>query len=1518
MSSGAWSAPGAPARLAATRLRDPRLEAGLRWEEGHDGCGLIVNVRKFGKPSHGNVKRTLEALHGMAHRTGDVSGEGDGCGIHTDIPRLLWSRRLAAIGLPGQLAYRRDFFVGHAFNPAGAPVPPIAGVRALAEELGIRILIFEPGTVQAWALGPAASVDPPAFIQFAGVFLESPAPLGRVMDRAQYRLELALESEHGLHVCSLSRTSCVYKVRGTAETLERYYPELRHPEFQSVISIGHNRFSTNTLPRFEQVQPFGRLAHNGEINTIERLRREALRLGVPLIPGASDSQDLDRTLHALLVEEDLTLVEAMAHLHPPIVNEMKRYPAGLAEFYVETRQAWGPFAQGPAALVVRWYDEVHASLDALGLRPLWIGETEKEAFCTSERGVLPLGIMLSDPRPLAPGEQVLIRVHREAGLEVLTHDAVQEEALRLAAARRGVFPGAAARLESPGLPEAPLREPPPVEPGWPEQLWGALGFSRADLESVRAMAASGKEQIGSLGHDGPLAALSRSVRNTSDFLKESVAVVTNPAIDREREIEHFSTRTILGRRHRPGRRGEPVPPAIELASPLLGGPGGAPDWLTLDSLLAAWPGRLGVVESVIRDDESLAEALERVAGSCVEMVEDGHDLLVLSDAGAARGAGLPLDPLPLLAWVHHALDSSGVERDGEALRRRTGLVLSSGALRNLHDVACAIGFGADAVHPSALVELAHRHDPAAGADRLLEALRQGLEKVISTMGIHELRGYGRIFGAIGLAPDLARRLGVPNFAGSERAGLTLEALGAEWRARWKAAAEGAKVDTHEFRVYPRVWKAAGATALGAAPFAEYWERCRALERDHPTALRHTLEVSAAGPPLDPNGVDVAVRGYALPLVISGMSFGSQGPTAFKAYVEAAARLGMVAMNGEGGEMPELLGRFDRHRGQQVASGRFGVNARMLNSAAFIEIKVGQGAKPGEGGHLPGSKVSAKVAEARRATPGVDLISPSNNHDIYSIEDLAQLVEELRTCNPGARISVKVPAVPGLGTIGLGIAKAGADVITISGYEGGTGAARQHALRHAGMPAEIGVAVVHRALVEAGLRGRVEIWADGGVRTPDDVLRLMCLGANRCGFGTLAMVAIGCTICRLCQTDTCHVGIATQIESVEDAVARGLKTFSPRHHDHAVEALVRFFGGFGAGLREAAAARGVTRLQELVGRVDLLVQERESDRVDLADLLTPPAGPPRQDPGGRRGRVVLRRPLNYLTRMVATMVEEAAVEGVDEVTFNEERVGSTDRALGTYLSGRRAAQGQPLELKRTVLHFDAGSIPGNGLAAFNTDNVEVIVEGGAQDGVGKGASGGRVAILKGVNHQGRLTDGSVGKGLGYGAQGGQFLVQGDADSRCGIRLSGADMVIAGEPETPRDDARGNMASRANIKGFAFEYMTAGRAVVLGDPGPWICSGMTGGVVYLRLLPQLGLDRAALVRRIAKGAKVRLREAEPADQHNLAALLGAYADQLDRSGQGDEATRIRGIAARWASEFLVVVPASQLVDQSVSTE
>ncbi|HEX6603121.1 MAG TPA: glutamate synthase-related protein, partial [Solirubrobacterales bacterium] len=1024
----------------------------------------------------------------------------------------------------------------------------------------------------------------------------------------------------------------------------------------------------------------------------------------------------------------------------------------------------------------------------------------------------------------------------------------------------------------------------------------------------------------------------------------------------ERELEHFSTRTLLGRRPSPDNAGEDTG-TIELGFPVvLGGHHGlAPladkayrkiarehNTYLLEDLWEEFGGRAGAVDISLLESETTRGAIERIKQEAVKKVRDGAELLILTDRTVHDGERRYLDPHLATSAIDQALKQFKVERDEVNLRRRCGIVLRSAAIRNVHDVMLALGLGANGVCPYTMVEVICVEDYESDVSNLCAALRKGIEKVISTIGIHEVRGYARQFSSIGIKPELAEIFQTEFYAASDKAGTGFADLDEDTNARAHALSgdEATAKPAKTFRFYPKVYKAAIATANGTGTYEEYSEKVRDLEKQNPISMRHIMGLKGDRDPIDPSSVDAGVGHHDYPIVISSMSFGSQSEPAFRAYADAAKATNILCMNGEGGEIRDMYGQYRNWRGQQVASGRFGVSAEMLNSSYVAEIKIGQGAKPGEGGHLPGKKVSEKVAAARNAAPGTDLISPSNNHDLYSIEDLAELIDELKTVNPDVRVSVKVPVVPNIGTIGLGIAKAGADIITLSGFEGGTGAARQHALRHVGLPSDIGTRAVHRALMEAGLRNRVEIWADGGYRTGHDIVKLHCLGANRVGFGTLAMVSIGCTICRGCQLDTCHVGIATQIETPEEAEAHGLKKFTPQEVDRAAESCARFFASMGEEVKQVVASLGYDRAQDLVGRYDLLEQVAAKDSIDLAPLITPleehldlePLDLPVAEEAEARAEagLVVARPIRMEAKQASSEIAALAPEvcgggGQGPVRSQFPRAtDANDRVLGTELAGAlarwRIFDGGPAgdegdEL--ASLEFNGGSVAGQGLGAFNSYGVNIRIEGGAQDGVGKTMLGGKIAILKGKGAKGKRLNGSVGKSFAYGAQRGKLYVQGSADSRFCIRLSGADVVLAGEPEQDIDDSRGALADRANAKGFAFEYMTSGRAIVLGDIGPWACAGMTGGRVYVRH-NAFGIDRAAIERRLGRGAKIELKDLDAEALIDIDDLLNGYAEELRATGQNEEADRVLELAADATSNFLMIVPLKVQADPSISTE
>ncbi|NDY41457.1 glutamate synthase [Dissulfurirhabdus thermomarina] len=1506
-----------------------------------DACAIIALVDKRGRATHANIVQTIDALRKMGHRSGDIHGEGDGCGISADIPRAIWARRLDRAGLSPHLAESEGFFVGHFLLPAAirGEARRVKGrVRRLFAARGAELLLELEGRTRDGELGPRARSEAPLFWQVAGTI---PDESRQASARRLFRLQMAIEEAvPDLHIASLSLDNVVFKLRGLPELLPRVFPELLDPGMRSVITLGHSRYSTNTLPTVERAQPFSLLGHNGEINTIERLRSTGRVMGIEPVPGGSDSQDLNRVIEGLANLYDLDILEALEMVFPAIHTEVERGPGEIRPVYDFYRWFFPCSAQGPAAVVARYGDVCMGSVDALGLRPLWFGESDYDYFLSSEKGVVDLKRTMRDPRPLAPGEKVAILGGRGRRAEVLDYSAIQRRLARLMENRRRArryladfhrvevlgddgnrrSAGAVAKkVLGEGL-AAPARLK-------NENAMAAFGWQKYDLEIRRRVTLSGREVIGSMGHTGPLAAfVPEALPNVADFFKENVAVVTNPAIDREREAEHFTTRTILG--SRPDIKGDKRRPplAMELRNPLLLG-GGSLDGLLdartvrsiarefgtapLEDVLAFFtsggrdPGRVRVLDITFQvEGEGIRDRLEALAREAKRAVRAGAVVLLLDDTRTFRGGRVYIDPAVALAYVGERLVQWG-------LRRETSLVVRSGAIRNLHDVMFLLGLGADALNPyllwrSALDFGGEKLTPAEVVRRNMAVLQKGIEKVMSTMGIHELCGYGRIFSSIGLAPELARIMQMPNFCPSEEVGLGFARMEAAARRRLERA--GAPEPTPVYAEparNPRVGRVLRSVALGKKGYLEMAEELARIEEEVPTGLRHVLRVKTVpedqAVPMDE--VDISVGRHDMPMVIAAMSFGSQGENSFRAYAEAAKKVNIICMNGEGGEIPDMLGRYRHNRGQQIASGRFGVFMGLLNSADYLEIKIGQGAKPGEGGHLPGTKVSEMVARARHCKPGITLISPSNHHDIYSIEDLAQIITELKTANPGAKVSVKIPVTSGVGTIAVGIAKAGADIVNLSGFEGGTGAAREHAKRFVGLPGEVGVSEAHRSLVESGLRDKVELWVDGGIRSGHEVLRMILLGADRVGLGTVALMGVGCISCRRCHLDRCPRGISTQLRSREEAEAKGVKGFSPRVVDVEAENLARLLRAIGDEIRWWMGRMGQRRLRDLVGRTDLLEQYRMADRVDAAGILRRPGPACQPEECLRPGAA--RRPLNHLTRLISDIAMERFRRGETEVVYTDEGVRSTDRAVGTYLAGAMEREFGHPPGRRARLWLSA-SVPGNGLCAFNTEGVDAVVEGGAQDGPVKGSFGGTLAILKGCNLLGERVDGSTGKSHAYGAISGLSIVQNMADSRACIRMSGADAVFGARITEPVRDGEGNIASRAHLKGFAFEYMTGGRAVVLGDPGPWMCAGMTGGVIYQCLYPEFGFDRAALQRRLARGANVAIRAMDAAGLADVRELLGRYIEVLEGSFQVEEAAAVRALLKAARRRFVRVVP------------
>lgn len=1497
-------------------------------ETERDACAIVAVVDKKGKATHANLIKTIDALKKMGHRSGDINGEGDGCGILTDIPREIWRDRLKDIGLNPHIAYSPSFFVGHfliTYKMKEEEDTVKDKIRGVLEKSGATVLIARTGEQKLDELGPRARSEAPVFFQVAGLIDERDQ---RLAQKRLFALHMAIERElPDLHIASLSTDSVVYKLRGMPQLLPRVYPEILDERNKSSIALGHSRYSTNTLPFVERAQPFSVLGHNGEINTIERLRSTGKTMGIEPVPGGSDSQDLNRIIEGLINMYDFDPLEALEMVFPAIHSEVEKYPQRLQVVYDFLRWFFPCSAQGPAAVVARFGNVCMGTVDALGLRPLWFIETDYDYMLSSEKGIVDIGRVLNDPRPLAPGEKIAIISTPCEKAQVLDYPAIQKRLLELYSSRHGIKE--AMKFFHKGIPSTPSTTSTPSTDAKNTPTTNelaAFGWHQFDYDLRRRVATEGRDIVGSMGHQGTYPVLvPDSLPNCSEYFKENVAVVTNPAIDREREAEHFTTRCILGRR--PSKKGISTPPPIglELRNPLLlGGDmrigcdvsiqrqiamdfGAAlyEDVLSFFTSNGHDNGNVHFIDATFSLDEGLSSRYNALIDEAEEAVgEKGAVLLVIDDKRAFKERRSYIDPGLMVAGIIRRFEEIGIKRDAS-------IIVRSGAIRNLHDIMFLLGLGADALNPYMLLRAVAEFgdSPETSVRNTMDVFQKGIEKVMSTMGIHELCGYGRIFGSIGLKKELSLIFKTPNFCESEEKGVGFDTLQMIGKMRYERFHKKEDMPLYkEPNRNAKIGRILRDVAVGKSGFKELMDKLTKIEEELPVGIRHLLRPKLAPEEerLTLKEVDISVGDHSMPLVIAAMSFGSQGENSFRSYAEGALKANIICINGEGGEIPDMLGKYRKNRCQQIASGRFGVYMGLLNSTDYLEIKIGQGAKPGEGGHLPGTKVSSMVAKARHCKPGITLISPSNQHDIYSIEDLAQIITELKTANPQAKVSVKIPVTTGVGTIAVGIAKAGADIVDLSGFEGGTGAAREHAKKYVGIPIEVGVNEAHKALVEAGLRDSVEVWADGGLRSPMDIVKIIIMGADRVSMGTVALMAVGCISCHRCHLDRCPRGISTQLRSKEDAEKKGVKGFTPRKVEEEAENLARLLNAIGEGVRSILADMGVKSIRDIVGRTELLEQYRMNDLIDASGALTKPAYEGIKDDG--KGTRLIRRPLNYLTKMIADIAMERFKAGEKEIFYADEAIQSTDRAVGTYLAGAIVREYGMNSDRHAFLRLNS-SVPGNGLCAFNINNITAVINGGAQDGASKGSIGGMLCILKGRNWLGRRVDGSTGKSFAYGAIDGVLIVQNYADSRACVRMSGADVIFGGRITHKIDDDYGNIATNAHLKGFAFEYMTGGRAVVLGDPGPWICAGMTGGVIYQCLYPEFNFTKASIEKRLARGANVAIKRLTDDGIKDIEELLSIYIKRLRENFQEDEADIVEGIlkeAREKKERFVMIMP------------
>ncbi|MDP9401158.1 MAG: glutamate synthase large subunit [Actinomycetota bacterium] len=1473
----------------ADGLYDPRFE--------HDACGVALVARLDNRPTRDVVEQALLALAHLEHRgaTGADERTGDGAGILLQLPDA-FLRAAVDFELPAPGGYG----VAMCFLPRDPQRR--AKLEALLE-LNVRV---EGQCVLGWRdvpvdeahVGDSANAVRPHVRQlFVGAGPEH-ADDQDAFERKLYVIRRICELAAGpdLYVTSCSSRTLVYKGMLVASQLGDFYPDLQDERLASAMGLVHSRFSTNTFPSWELAHPYRVIAHNGEINTLMgnvnwmRARESQLASDLfggdlqkvmPIVrPGGSDSATFDNVLELLMLA-GRSLPHAVMMMVPEAHGGRDDLPAALKGFYEYHSCLMEPW-DGPAAVAFTDGRVVGATLDRNGLRPgRWLETTDGHVVLGSEAGLLgiPPGQIKRLGR-LQPGKLFLVDLERGRIVS-------DEEAKREVAEQRPYGDWHAEHsVHFSDLPQvAPARAD--REPTRLRQL--AFGYSQEDLRLLVApMAARGEEPVGSMGNDTALAVLSDQRPPLFSYFKQLFAQVTNPPIDPIREQIVMSLATGVGAELNLLEETPQHAHQLVMDQPILRNHELETLRTTCDDVFCArtldttWPAEGGPRGMQVRLAELCDEAYDAVAG--------GANVLVLSD----RAVGPDRAPIPSLlavAAVHHHLVRTGT-------RLRCGLVLESGEPREVHHMATLIGYGASAVNPYVLLDSLDGLEGVEDADlaerNVVKALGKGLLKTISKMGISTIQSYcgAQIFEAVGLERDLVDR----HFTGtaSRIGGVGLDVLAREALDRHaRAYARPGTDPRHELLPAGGVyaWRREGEvhmwnpetiallqhsvrSADGDA-HERYGEYARQADEEaaRRATLRGLLRFRADVEPVALEEVEPA-REIVKRFATGAMSLGSISREAHETLAIAMNRLGGRSNTGEGGEDPV---RFtpdpngDRRRSsiKQVASGRFGVTIEYLVNADQLQIKMAQGAKPGEGGQLPGDKVDDYIGRVRHTTPGVGLISPPPHHDIYSIEDLKQLIYDLRCANPRASVSVKLVAEVGVGTVAAGVAKANADHVLIAGHDGGTGASPLSSVQHAGVPWEIGLAETQQTLLRNGLRSRIWVQADGQMKTGRDVAVAACLGADEFGFSTAPLIATGCIMMRACHLNTCPVGIATQ-----DPELRRRFQGTPEH-------VVNFFFLVAEELREIMASLGVRCVDELVGRTDLLVADEAIDHwkargVDLSEILAFPA----LEPGAPRRRTeappaVLGEALDW------QLVEDAreAIEAARPVALETE-VRNVHRCVGGVLSSHVAARyglaGLPEETLQVVFRGTAGQSFGGWLA----HGVSFTLWGEANDYTGKGLSGGILAVRPPEGAAYRAEDNViVGNTVLYGATGGRAFFRGLAGERFAVRNSGAHAVVEG------------------VGDHGCEYMTGGRVAVLGPTGRNFAAGMSGGVAYV-------LDEDERFR--ARVNPTLLDQLEPLDAADAEELRALVEEHRRRTGSPVAARVLRG----WQTllpRFVKVFPA-----------
>jgi glutamate synthase (ferredoxin) len=1500
---------------------------GQKWlVEERDACGVGFLAHKESQASHKLVEQGLIALGCMEHRGGCSADRdsGDGAGIMTALPHRLLQSWFTENNLT--MPHKEQWGVGMVFLPQDSATAEEC--RTHVEEVvrgeKLTVIGWREVPVRPEVLGVQARANQPRIEQ---IFVTSDAGLeGDELDRKLYvaRSRVGKQLAEDFYICSFSCRTIVYKGMVRSEILGEFYLDLKNPSYQSAFAVYHRRFSTNTMPKWPLAQPMRLLGHNGEINTllgnINWMVARETNLHIPnwtdaelerlkpiVNPDNSDSANLDSVME-LLVRAGRSPQEAVNILVPEAYQnqpDLKDHPE-IVEFYQYHGSHQEPW-DGPALLVFSDGKTVGASLDRNGLRPARYSIT-KDGFVvvSSETGVvdLPEADIIEKGR-LGPGQAIAV--------DLKTSEILKNWDIKQRIAKKNPYGDWVRQYRQEHHTQKFIQTTQLTSEELLKQQT-AFGYTAEDVEMViESMAADGKEPTFCMGDDIPLAVLSDKPRLLYDYFKQRFAQVTNPAIDPLRESLVMSLQMLLGRR---GNLFEIKPEdarLLKLISPVLN-----ESDLEKIKISDFKNQELSTLYQVATGPNGLETAVKGLCDRATIAVKDGAELLILSDRfGGTIGEECSYIP-PLLAVgaVHHHLIRQG-------LRLKASLIVDTAQCWSTHHFACAIGYGASAVCPYLALETVRQWRHSEKTNKLIgnkkladvsvenaqknyrKAIEAGLLKILSKMGISLLSSYhgAQIFEALGLGVDLIN-LG---FAGttSRLGGLTIAELAQEimnFHSRAFPELQGKKLENFGFFNYkrggeyhmnsPEMSKALHK-AVGSKEYDHYEVYKQYLEGRPATALRDLLDLNSDRVAISLEEVEPTEAIFKR-FCTGGMSLGALSREAHEVLAIAMNRIGGKSNSGEGGEDPVRFKILDDVDGsglsatlphlrglrngdtassaiKQIASGRFGVTPEYLMNAQQLEIKVAQGAKPGEGGQLPGKKVSPYIAMLRRSKPGVDLISPPPHHDIYSIEDLAQLIFDLHQINPIAKVSVKLVAEIGIGTIAAGVAKANADIIQISGHDGGTGASPLSSIKHAGAPWELGLTEVHRVLIENSLRDRVLLRADGGLKTGWDVVMAALMGAEEFGFGSIAMIAEGCIMARICHTNQCPVGVATQQERLRQRFS-GI----PEH-------VVNFFYFVAEEIRSLLARMGYRSLEEIIGRADLLKTREEAkltktNSLNLDCLLNLPDV--KSDRSWLKQIEVHGNGAVLDDEILADPAIAAAIQDRGAVT-KDIKIINTDRSVGARISGRIAQQYGNDGFEGAInLNFRGAA--GQSFGAFNLPGMKLSLIGEANDYVGKGMYGGEIAIAPPETATYDPAENAIlGNTCLYGATGGALYANGCAGERFAVRNSKAQAVIEGAGD------------------HCCEYMTGGAIVVLGKVGRNVGAGMTGGLAYFldeddSFPPKVNQEIVKIQRIISSAGEKQLKD-----------LISAH---LEQTGS----PKARMILGRWEyylGKFWQAVPPSE---------